>query len=111
MSPELWGWRRAAAAAKRCLVEHDLVVASDAVGDLLPGGGNVVGTVLRGFIARIGFRQLIFSGAVVLEDTRDARLDHGVGMVVGISLRFEIRGRVVLLVPGCHPVFNVEMGA
>src|SRR6476620_4016022 len=106
MSPELWGRSCAGTFAKRCLVELDLVVASDAVGDLLPGGGNVVGAVLRGFIARIGFRQLIFSGAVILEDARNARLDHGVGMVVGISLRLEIGSRVVLLVPGCHPVFN-----
>src|SRR5215218_6251039 len=110
MLSRLWCRRRAATAAKRCLVEHDLVVASDAVRDRFPGRGDIVGAFLRGFVACVGLRQLVFSSAVVLEDAWNPRLDHGIWMVVGIGLRFEISSRVVLLVSGRHPVFNIEMG-
>ena len=73
--------------AERGLVELDLVVAADLVGELLPGRRDGVGAVLRVDLAGEDLGQLVLGDAVVLEDAGDARLDRRVRVVVGVRLR------------------------
>ena len=79
-------FRRTRLHAERCLVELDLLVAADLVGQLLPGGGDVVGALLGVVLAGEDLGELVFGHAVVLEDARDARLDRRVRVVVGVGL-------------------------
>src|SRR5215471_11205153 len=78
--------------AERGLVERDLLVAAELVGQLLPGRRDIVGALLRRGLAGEGLRQLVLGEAVILEDAGDARLDRPVRVVVGVELRVEIVG-------------------
>src|SRR5690348_2789234 len=62
--------------AERGLVERDLLVAAELVGQLLPGRRDIVGALLRRGLAGEGLRQLVLGQAVILEDAGDARLDR-----------------------------------
>src|SRR3954452_9489787 len=72
--------------AERGLVELDLVVAADLVGDLLPGGCDGVGALLRIRLAGEDLGQLVLGDGVVLEDAGDARLDRGIFMVIRVAV-------------------------
>ena len=57
---------------KRRLVELDLLVAADLVGDLLPGGGNgISGFLSRPVLTRKALGQFVLGDRIVLEDTGD----------------------------------------
>src|SRR3954451_19415814 len=95
--------------AERGLVELDLVVTADLVGQFLPGGCDGVGAFLGLHLAGESVGQNVLGGAVVLEDAGDTRLDRRVRMVVTVGFRLEVRGDERLVVAGRHPFRNVEM--
>jgi hypothetical protein len=76
--------------SERGLVERDLALTADLVGDTLPLRRNTVGAGLRLGPAGEDLRQLVFGHAVILEDAGNARLDGRVRVVVGIAFRFEV---------------------
>src|SRR5690606_4791415 len=76
---------------QRGLVELDLVFAADLVGQLFPGGGDAVATFLRRALAGEGLVQLVFRDGIILEDARNAWLDGGIRVVVGVLFRIQVR--------------------
>ena len=96
--------------AEARLVEGDLLVAADLVGDLLPGGGDGVGAFLgRGVLAGVDLGELVLGDRVVLEDAGDAGLDRGVRVVVAVEVRAEVVLDVGAVVAGGLPLVVVEM--
>src|SRR5258707_13481451 len=69
--------------AERRLVERDLLVATDLVGQLFPGRGDVVGAGLRAGLAGEDLGQLVFRDAVVLEYSGNARVNRAVLVIIG----------------------------
>src|SRR6266699_625837 len=69
--------------AERRLVERDLLLATDLVGQLFPRRGDVVGAGLRIVLAGEDLGQFVLSDAVVLENARNARLDGTVRVIIG----------------------------
>ena len=68
--------------AHRDPIVFDLVFPAELVGQFLPGGGDAAGALLRRPLARECLLQLILGNAGAFEDSRDARLDRRVRMVV-----------------------------
>src|ERR1700756_4875459 len=95
--------------AKRGLVERDLLLTTQLVGQLLPRGCNVVGAGLRIELAGEDFCQLVLGDAVVLEDAGNARLDGTVRMIVGAELRVEIGRDVFPVIARGYPFIDGEM--
>ena len=85
--------------AQRGLVERDLAVAADLVGDLFPGGGDGIGGFLGRFVLPcVALGQFVLGDRVVLEDAGDTGFDGGVGVVVAVRVRAEVvfdKGAVV----------------
>src|SRR5256886_2388920 len=95
--------------AERRLVERDLFLATDLVGQLFPRRGDVVGAGLRVVLAGEDLGQLVFRYAVVLENAGNARLDRTVWVTIGAELRVQIRRDVLLVVACRHPFVDVGM--
>src|SRR5215475_5087733 len=76
--------------AERGLVERDLLLAAELVGQLFPRGCDVVGAGLRVGLTGEDLGQFVFRDAVILEDAGNARLDRTIRMIVGAELRVEI---------------------
>ena len=73
-----------------CLIQRNLAVAADLVGDLFPGRRNRIGGFLRRFVgAGIALGQFILGNRVLLEDARNARLDRRIGVVMAKLLSLE----------------------
>src|SRR5712675_1563606 len=72
--------------AERGLVERDLLLATDLVGQLLPRRGDVVGAGLRIVLAGEDLGELVLRYTVVLENARNARLDRTIGVIIGAEL-------------------------
>src|SRR4029079_2801647 len=60
---------------QRSLVELDLLIATDLVGELLPGRGDGIGTLLGAGLPGIDLGEFVLGYAVILEDARNARLN------------------------------------
>src|SRR6202790_3646961 len=95
--------------AKRCLVERDLLLATDLVGEFFPRRGDRVGAGLRVRPAGEDLGQFVLRDAVVLENAADAWLDRTVRMIIGAELRVQIRGNVFFVVTRRHPFVDVGM--
>src|SRR5260370_23989415 len=102
-------WRGKLHHAERRLVERDLLLATDLVGQLFPCRGDGVGAGLRVGPAGEDLGQLIFRYAVILENAGNARLDRTVRMIIGAELGVQIRGDVVLVVARPRPFVEVGM--
>ncbi len=72
--------------AERRLVERDLLLATDLVGQLFPRRGDVVGAGLRIVLAGEDLGELVLRYTVVLENARNARLDRTIGVIIGAEL-------------------------
>src|SRR5688500_10384994 len=95
--------------AERRLVELDLLVAADLVGELLPSRRGIVGAGLRVILAGEGLLQLVLGDAIIFEDAGDARLDGRVRMVVAVLVGVQVRGDIGLVVSGLDPLRDIEM--
>src|SRR6266404_1371152 len=95
--------------AERRLVERDLLLATDLVGQLFPRRGDVVGAGLRIVSAGEDLGELVLRYTVVLENARKARLDRTVGVIIGAELRVQIGRDVLLVITRGHPFFDVGM--
>src|SRR3984893_16927500 len=95
--------------AERRLVECDLFLATDLVGQLFPRRGDVVGAGLRVVLAGEDFGQLVFRDTVLLENAGNARLNRTVRVIVGAELRVQIRRDVVLVVARHHPFVDIRV--
>ena len=91
------------------LVQRDLAFAADLVGDLFPGGGDVVGAVLGRELAGVDLGQFVLGDRVVLEDTGDAGLDCRVGVVVAVGLGGKVVLDERLVIAGLDPFRDVEV--
>jgi hypothetical protein len=65
--------------AERRVVERDLLLATDLVGQLFPRGGDVVGAGLRIVLTGEDLGEFVLRYTVVLENTGNARLDRTIG--------------------------------
>src|SRR5262249_27241592 len=95
--------------AERRLVECDLFLPADLVGEFLPGRCDIVGTGLGADAAGIDLRQFVLGSAVVLEDPGNAWFDRRIRVIVGVALRFQVRGDESLVMAGGDPLRNVEV--
>src|SRR5229473_4388138 len=95
--------------AERSLVERDLLLPTDLVGQVFPRRGDVVGAGLRVVPACEDLGQLVLRDAVVLENAGNARLDRTVRMIIGAELRVQVRRDVFFVVARRHPFVDVGM--
>src|SRR5438552_10961056 len=95
--------------AERGLVEFDLTITTDLIGDLLPRSRDCIGTRLCRGAARIDLGELVFRDTVILEDAGNTRLDRRAGMMVGLGFRFQIGRDEGLVIARSNPFRNVEM--
>src|SRR5438132_14115338 len=95
--------------AERGLVERNLLLATDLVGQLFPRRGDVVGPGLRTILAGEDLGQLVFRDTVILEDAGNAGLDRTVRVIIGAELRVQVRRNVILIVARCAPLVDLGM--
>src|SRR5262249_30407353 len=101
--------RRETLQAERGLVERDLLVPAELVGQLLPRRRDAVGAGLGIGLAGEGLRQLVLRQAVILEDARNARLDGAVRVVVGVELGGQVVGDEGPVIARTHPLVDIVL--